>query len=182
MDSLHYYTTHLFDTGLRTSNNNVNDNNNKSNDVNENELMDNAFKNIRQNISKKIKQYGEFDRFKSSKFNINVSNDNNNHEKEQDIPFLDEMFTEFLTNNNKITEDMKILKSFLHENEYDTDAFKFDFDEYIENDTENNSNIIRVFVRNSKILSMVKQYMKKIKYDSVSDFSIGLIFYYWPYY
>ncbi len=84
MDSLHYYTTRLFDIGLRINDDNINNNGNKLNEMSENELIDNNFKSMSQQINKKIKEYGNSDRFGSSKFNINVSTENNNKNEQKE--------------------------------------------------------------------------------------------------
>ncbi len=74
MDSLHYYMTHLFHCGLRT----INSNECK---MDENKFMDEKFKIISEKIETIRKQHGNFDRFKSSKFNINVLNNEREEEK-----------------------------------------------------------------------------------------------------
>ncbi len=73
------------------------------------------------------------------------------------------MFTELLINNNKINKDMEILKLFLDKNEYDSDTFKYDIDDWIENENENNSNIIIMFQKRSEMLSQIKQHIKNYK-------------------
>ncbi len=76
IDSLHYYMTHLFQCGLRT----INNNNNECK-MDGNKFMDEQFKIISENIENTEK------RFKSSKLNINVLNNETEEEKSVIINF-----------------------------------------------------------------------------------------------
>ncbi len=66
------------------------------------------------------------------------------------------MFDKLVTHNNEVTDHNTILKTFLYENEYESDSFKFDIDEYIENENENNANILIAYVGRSEMLSIIK--------------------------
>eukprot|EP01084_Bolivina_argentea_P288336 494859_1 len=53
-------------------------------------------------------------------------------------------------------------------------------DDYIEDDNEYNSNVV-LFVTDGDWLLKLKRYIKNNK-SNISNFSIGIIFYYWKYY
>eukprot|EP01084_Bolivina_argentea_P170121 294799_1 len=171
-DSLHFYLLHLEDMGLRTFKSYSDDK--KINNDEKMSLIDYQFEMMSKKIKEQRQKYGYFDRFNSSKFNINISHRTtfkNKHEKE--TPYLQTMFDELLRN-NELNAEIEKFKSFLVDHEYDTDAIQEDMA------FDHDSNIA-VCVNNEELLALIKLFVKDSQMIS-SSFAVGLIFYYWDYY
>merc|ERR1712228_684307 len=168
MDSLHFHLLHLFDTGMRSINVELEQNNIKQ-QTNNKRFYDAKFARLVDRIHGTKTSTQLFDRFKvSNKFNLSKDND----EKNTNTTFSDELIGYLLTTDaNK--EYALFLKIFLKEQEFDSDAVKADIDLL-------RANIFKQ-VKNEKIIASIKHFIAIIKSQS-KLFSVGYRFYYWPKY
>eukprot|EP01084_Bolivina_argentea_P094189 169317_1 len=170
-DKIHYHLFHLFDTALRT-----NINKNITHNINNDNIFvcsDKIFEKRSDLIRTKRKQYGlNSERFKqrNNKYNLYIS----------DTPSKPEIYTYTLLDKIfEIIEQKEAIRfmEYIHTNEYDSDAVKYDLP--VNNDNSH-SNIGTIF-HNKQNMNAIINYIKFVELSSKS-FSTGLVFYYWDYY
>eukprot|EP01084_Bolivina_argentea_P203120 346963_1 len=172
LDSVHYYIFHLFDLGLRTlTNDYCNQQMNSTQQQDLSTCFDTAFSSKKKNIHNKKKHLRQFfKRFQTeyNKFTIqtdlNIKEDNNVCDK----TFLDTFYNEI----NSIW-----LRSYLLQEEYDSDALEEDL---VENNFNETSNIC-LHMKDKKLNKQICRYVKTHRLQNMA-FSTGFVFWYWKYY
>eukprot|EP01084_Bolivina_argentea_P232465 391805_1 len=168
MASLHFYLFHCYDAGIRTKQQNEIAKEEKSND----QYFDAKFSRISGIISERTHSTQGFDRFssrKNGKFNIEAEQEIKNNDNDT---FLDAVY-EHLQIKNVKKSDIKKVYHFIQDEEYETDTIVYDAD-------MKNSNIAKN-TGNDECIETIQTLMQLTTVHSTS-FSIGLRFYYWPYY
>eukprot|EP01084_Bolivina_argentea_P297762 513035_1 len=179
MDSLHFYCFHLFHSGLRVLSNDEIEQ--KESESNENEsYFDAAFSRIKTEISQRYNATKTFDRFQSnsnSKFSIKFEGDDNANDTQDNDDYIEEEQTSldklysFLKSNNISDTDIAKLNEFITQLEYDTESIFIDVE-----DIGN----LQININNEELVNKIISFNKAL--NSSKSFSVGLRFYYWPYY
>eukprot|EP01083_Nonionella_stella_P015938 44583_1 len=177
-DSIHFNIIHLYPSGMRIKPNDVkplltNANMNASNDC-----FDVEFSQLQQLIKQKSSD-GSGHKIKAShKFNIQFGITKQDNVEEE--TFTSAMLIQSCEENihNDVVYKLRV---FLEEEEYDTDSVIQDIADtnrdYFDDTWSNIANLIN----EEQLLLNMQQFIANNKL-STSSFSIGLIFYYWPYY
>merc|ERR1712228_456167 len=159
---------HLFDTGMRSINDEMEQSNIKQ-QTSDKRYYDAKFAQMVDRVNGTKTNTQKFERFEvSNKFALSKDND----EKNTNTTFCDELIAYLLTTDAD-KEYALFLQIFLKEQEFDSDAVKADIDLL-------RANIFKQ-VKNEKIIASIKHFIAIIKSQS-KLFSIGYRFYYWPKY
>eukprot|EP01084_Bolivina_argentea_P054605 100134_1 len=178
MDSLHFYLFHLFECGLREKKLDLNNDDINSEERKDDDYFDAEFSRLHKSMNERKHITASFSRFKTNhKFTIKTSVDDINDNKEyetgdDEATFMDEMYKylrQVAVNQDSIAE----LKAFIDSEEFDSESIQYD----ASNDRGNIENCIN----DKKCIESMKKFAKSTQMRSES-FSIGIRFYYWPYY
>merc|ERR1712228_315481 len=164
-DSLHFYIFHCYQTGYRVLPNNENEMMEEDEKKQNTEYFDAQFARIHSMIRDRDNLTASFERTsstKNSKFKINE------RESGGDTTFVDELYKHLESE----SIDTHKLQTFIKTELYETDSIKNDFSDY---------HIIANNVNNEECIQSIHRFIKEIAVMS-STFSLGLRFYYWPYY
>eukprot|EP01084_Bolivina_argentea_P174594 302407_1 len=172
MGQLHFYLFHLFDFGLRINYKTLNET------ITEESDQQNEFCKMRDIIFSSRKNTASFtSRFtqENNKYNISIN------QKPQKIMEISTTFMDQISMNTKrymlLSDKVNSLQLFLHEEEYDSDAFRYDMEQ---KHSSNVSNMLQI-LQEEKLISLFQKHCTNFKLATCS-FSTGLIFFYWPYY
>eukprot|EP01084_Bolivina_argentea_P140912 247659_1 len=182
MNHIHFYLFHLEDLGMRIFESNT------SSISNSNQYCyDHAFSTKFNAISKKMhKSDAACIKRLSGKFTINVQNVlsrnicNEYENADEDKVWMYEMFKYLKVTGKILSSEIYILRQYLYEEQYDSDAILYDID--IDNsEIKYESNIIIKMKKDNRYGILIKQFKEETELLSKS-FATGLVFYYWPYY
>eukprot|EP01084_Bolivina_argentea_P218959 371456_1 len=171
LDSIHCFLFHLYDIGLRVKEDKCNTDD-ICNEVDAENKYDQRFANMYGKINAKkqnLKKLGVFNhRFQNDKFCVKTTATDDAEE----ITLIDVLYA-YMDEKLASDEECEKLKSMVNDEEYDSEAIVGDVDDHT------NSNI-RQLMRDISF-HYIETFMRQTKLSDDS-FSIGYVFYYWPYY
>eukprot|EP01084_Bolivina_argentea_P147926 258744_1 len=168
-DNIHCYLCHIYDFGYRSKTDSME--NVFDNDEHTKHYVDKKFKSMQMAIMKKtkmLKKIKGFNRVSGNKYNIHLD-DIQTNKTNFSFTWTDGLFR-CMEDNGVSQLSLQKLYHLLNQEDFDTDSILY---EHENKDDCNNINGINH--------ELVQQYINKNKLTGES-FSIGLIFYYWPYY
>eukprot|EP01084_Bolivina_argentea_P308174 532795_1 len=167
MDGLHQYLLHLFDLGLRTQKYDIDKEHNSIG-----RTTDSKLSRRQQIIGDKDKKFENvFEGFKanSDKYTMKMKT-----LSAENVMFLDELF-EFLESGSCSTQSIYTFYELVNDNEYDTDAIVEDVV------YGNGSSNVLYCTHDDELYNTIQQYIEDTKL-SASYFSIGIVWFYWPFF
>eukprot|EP01084_Bolivina_argentea_P054606 100136_1 len=177
-DTLHYYLIHLYQAGLRIKQDEINHITTEYNqeEINENEdnydCFDFEFFKLKTLIKQKSKTSDLLENSGHNKFNITFA--------KQDSTFTSAML-ELSIQQGTAKHLINKLNHFLQSEEYDTDSITDDIKDVPQDYYNDKTSNIAMLIDDEPILLSMQNFVANNNLSS-SSFSIGLIFYYWPYY
>eukprot|EP01084_Bolivina_argentea_P307464 531452_1 len=174
-DSLHFWLFHLYSVGLRSkrSHKNMTIGERKAIEI-DSECYDFGFAKMVERIQHKRRETAQFSRYNAvQKYSLRCNTRRNMMSKEKDSERLTFRDSLMLDLHKKVKQKAYIerLNVFLNGEEYDSDAIVDDID------AGALSNIAA-----ETVVVHIKEYIKNTTVAPSSSLSIGLIFYYWPFY
>eukprot|EP01084_Bolivina_argentea_P315267 546154_1 len=170
MDSIHFYLFHCFDVGLRVLKAPQSEYQEEET-KNEDKYFDSYLSRVHKIIQQRQHLTASFDRFKSDKFEISPTLNEN---VLQTSTAADKL-VKYL-NRSILHEGLEDFLCFIRENEYDTDSFELD----IKIQPGNIANFA-ITTKNNDIIQEVTTFILMKQYFS-SSYVSGLRFYYWDFY
>eukprot|EP01084_Bolivina_argentea_P084461 152734_1 len=176
LDSMHCHLFHLYDFGYRIHKNELNEMKTTitkdTEDTEDITCDDNAFKLLYSSIKTKLKALKcttNTPRHQSNKFNLNLFNNTNGNnvysQSTKNVTFMDRVY-DYLNQTCMQQSEVNKLKTFLEEEQYDTDSIMMDAKNGKHSNLKSESfNLIKDFVYQSIVTK--------------GSFAIGFIFYYW---
>eukprot|EP01084_Bolivina_argentea_P084462 152738_1 len=176
LDSMHCFLFHLYDFGYRIHKNELNEMKTTitkdTEDTEDITCDDNAFKLLYSSIKTKLKALKcttNTPRHQSNKFNLNLFNNTNGNnvysQSTKNVTFMDRVY-DYLNQTCMQQSEVNKLKTFLEEEQYDTDSIMMDAKNGKHSNLKSESfNLIKDFVYQSIVTK--------------GSFAIGFIFYYW---
>eukprot|EP01084_Bolivina_argentea_P160389 279301_1 len=186
-DQLHHFIFHLFEMGLR-----IEINNNKyvaDMDEIDYSCVDDEFQRRKDLIRSRRKKSGLHQQImerynnQNNRYNMHVDDGHgiNHNESIKGYTFLDGMARFIQFNENMTENELYILREYVVENEYDSDAVKQDLsDLYSSNGIYGESELSNIYnkISNKLCIELMVHYIRNI-HLSTNSFSTGYIFYYW---
>eukprot|EP01084_Bolivina_argentea_P145171 254514_1 len=172
MDSLHFYVFHQYDTGLKTSKYNGNEEND-ANDDNITDFVDKEFEDMTNTINAKKGNQKNMTHLQRNKNKFNIQIDT----KKDRTTYIDGLLVHLCSRKMVETSAVAKFAAFIHEERYDTDTLLDDVQ--INKDVAGNIEI--EMKDNEQIIAEIRIFIRTTQ-TSTSSFSVGIRFYYWPFF